>query len=233
MFEHPIIKHFMTGLPCLLFRPGVDVIFAKLGVKPFHRIPLKLRAGFTVVELLAVAILIATIVDVVLPSSDAFFSNQKIAAQGAVLTSDVRYARSCAMETQVYHRLVFSSDKTKWIVQRYCDAAGNDKPGEVDAADIGTTIGKSHYYEETNVKWQSVVEGDSREIEPTVELEFQPTTPRPIFFRPDGFLADSPTFTGAPVGITTVKFKSGPAEMQVDITAAGAIESLEWFDENY
>jgi len=194
---------------------------------------LKPRSGYTMMEILSVAMIVAAMASVALPSSDAFFSSQRVAAQGAVLTGDVRYARSCAMETQVYHRLVFSSDKTKWIVQRYCDAAGDDKPGEVDAADIGTTIGKSHYYEETNVKWQSVVEGDSREIEPTVELSFAPTTPRPIFFRPDGFLCDSPTFTGAPIGITTAKFKSGPAEMQVDITAAGAIESMEWFDEDY
>ena len=191
------------------------------------------RSGYSIIELLAVAVIVAALVSAALPSPDAFFSNQRVAAQGATLTGDVRYARSCAMETQVYHRLVFSGDKTKWIVQRYSDGSGNEKTGEVDSSDIGNTTGLSHYYEETNVKWQSVIDGAFREIEPTIELSFAPTTPRPIFFRPDGFLADSPTFTGAPIGITTAKFKSGPAEMQVDVTSAGAIESVEWFDENY
>lgn len=184
-------------------------------------------------EILVVVSVIAAMSSIAFPAADNFYASQFTTAQAAILIADIRLARANAMDKQVYHRLLFSSDKTEWIVQEYTDSSGLELPGEVDSADIGIGTAKSDTFEVVSAKWLSALDSESRKVDPGITIETAPAIPSAIFFRPDGMIVDKPTFEGCPIPVLKVTFKKSSAATDVSITPAGGIESVEWFDENY
>lgn len=198
-----------------------------------EREPGDMKKGTSFMEILAVILILAVMLSFGMPSASQFFSTQKVSAQAALLSGDIRVARYWAMKNQTYTRLVFSTTSHSWVVQELTDSGGDPIVGEPIA--ISMTAPEKEDYDENPTYWRSIIEGSAREIFPQVKETLTPATPKCFFFRPDGMVVTAPDVSAQPIVQLKVKFEIENAETAIEvlITPAGVIESVEWYDENY
>lgn len=189
------------------------------------RTPRCQSAGYTLMELIAVIMVIAAVASIALPEVGNFNAGLQLLAQASILTSDLRLARSWAISEQVYTRVVFNADLSSWVVQEHV-SGGVPVIGEPSPA---LTVGQATDFLDVAAKWSNI-DGDSREPDAMFQVEAIPAGAPAIFFRHDGMLVSHPSATGAPIGVKTVRFKTeNGANMDVEITPNGALESTEFY----
>lgn len=186
--------------------------------RPIH---LPRRAGYTLMELLAILSIIAAMASIALPAVDNFFSSQRTAAEAGRFIQNVRFAQYRAMENQKYHRLYFLPDGTGYRLDGYTPPNSWNAPTAVHAHDW--TVQNSPFW--LDITGEEVVEFDSA-------VKFARPAAVPIlFFRPDGMLLLSPTFEGSPVPDSLATFSYGSTVMTVNISPIGIRSSEEFYEE--
>lgn len=187
------------------------------------------RNGTTLLELIVALSIIYVFSSIALTSSGNFFSGDAMTVAASKLTTDIRIARYSSMQNQTYTRLIFSSDKTAWEVQEAIDGNGDaivgQLPPEFDNAVINDYDDNTH--------WETIIDDDEHEVDPDIDIQFSPSAPPAIVFRPDGTLAQGPGIESRPIGTVEVKFIRDDSHASVFITPSGALESLEYYDKNY
>lgn len=188
------------------------------------------RRGYTLMEIITVTLVIAVVASVTMPAADGFMTSQQVAAQASVLTGDVRYARSWAMSEQVFCRLVFSNEKLTWVVQEHCVG------GEPHVGEPTTTWASepANTYTADPLYWRSIIDYPEREVEGAFDVALTPdVNPTAIFFRPDGMMVSGASSNHAPIAVIKARFTSGDIGVDVNISPNGALESMEYYSEDY
>jgi Tfp pilus assembly protein FimT len=187
--------------------------------------------GYSLMEVLSVALIVAAVAAVLFPDSGEFFAMQKCAAQASILVSDIRLARSWSMVNQTYTRMIFSDDYTSWVVQEHTLTDGTPVVG------LPTTPSDSVHqtYDENSTTWRSILDESARFLsDGNTRVTVSPNSPPKIFFAPEGVLCSKPSISEPPIGCIKVQFNTGEvATMDVDISPAGALESTEFYSEFY
>lgn len=182
------------------------------------------RCGTTAMEALCIVLIVAVMATVMLPTAGSFYATEQSYAAAAKLTADIRLARYRAIEYQCYVRLTLDPSGAGWRVEELCDSVTGD-----------TVQGEAIL--PTHNRWISILDEETRENDPSINISYLPDPPQLIFFRPDGLLVSSYTFNAAPIGIQQVvfNFSSDPEAQgaQVDITPAGVIESKAYYSADY
>ncbi len=188
------------------------------------------RKGYTLIEILVVIVILAEVASIALPALDNFNIGLQLAAQASMLTGDIRFARSWALSEQVYTRLVFNSDRSSWVVQQYVDSSGAPVQGEPDPP---LTTLEATDFSDAAKKWASIIDLPTHDADPSFEVEAIPPGVPAFFFRFDGMVVSHPGSTGGPMAATTIRFKYSGAQMDVDVTPNGALESTEFYSNAY
>ncbi|NLI76276.1 MAG: hypothetical protein GX442_07535 [Candidatus Riflebacteria bacterium] len=187
------------------------------------------RAGFTFMDILSAIMIIAVVSSIAIPTISGFFATQQAASQAALLVNDVRLARATAIENQGYTRILFRADLTGWIVQELVDGSG--LPVQTEGSVVFSE--DPDIYNETAPDWRSILDGAARELDSETTLALSKAPPASIFFRYDGLIVNSPYYDALPIQVRRATFTYGDAALQVDITPAGAVESVEYFRDDY
>lgn len=179
-------------------------------------------------ELLAVISIITVFSSIAMPAANNFFTGDSLSIAASTLTTDVRIARYNAMQNQTYIRLIFAADQMGWKVEQ----AINFVTAEPIEGELTTDCeGDLNIYDSNN--WETILDDEVHEIDPDIELEFNPAVPPTIVFRPDGTLSQGAGFSSPPIGTVEVKFVHEESSVSVWINPSGALESLEYYDETY
>ncbi|MFZ2958657.1 MAG: type II secretion system protein [Candidatus Ozemobacteraceae bacterium] len=187
------------------------------------------RSGFTLMEILAVASIVAIVAGIAGPATDNFFSVQRTSAEAMKFIQDVRAGRYGAMGTQAYHRILFKADPAGKIVESYV-VQTFESPGSVIAIPtITLPVDADSTKVIANSGWTSVLDEEIREISPEITFE-KPYTLSCIYMRPDGLLVDQPNENGAPIAAFIATFTYGESVMTVDVNANGIAASSEYYE---
>lgn len=181
------------------------------------------RRGFTLVEVTMVILIVSIMSSVVLPTTTGFYASEQASAAASILTADVRMARFRAMEFQGYVRIKFLTDNSGWRVEELCDSVTHE-------AVTGEPCLPTH------TEWQSIIGDETRDLDTSITIVFNPDPPPWIYFRPDGLLVTAPQFDAAPLGILKVIFTYTDNETadgaEIEINPAGVIESKAYYRED-
>ena len=183
------------------------------------------RSGFSLMEMLAMASIIAIVVGIGGASTPNFFSSQRVSAEVLGFIQDVRAGRYGAIGTQAYHRILFKADSTGTVVESYVVQAFVDSSAITSTADINTARNTI-----SNSSWTTVLEVETREIDPEITFE-KPSTLSYIFMSPDGLLVDQPNENGAPIGEIIATCTYGESVMNVNINANGIAGTSEYYED--
>lgn len=189
------------------------------------------KRGLSFFELAMVISIIAVFSSIAMPAANNFFGGDSLSVAASTLTTDVRVARYNAMQNQTYIRLMFASDQTGWKVQQAIDS-GTEEPIEGELNPAVFTVAVINDYDDIS-NWETILDDELHEIDPDIDIQFTPGVPPTIMFRPDGTLAQGPGFLSKPIGSVEARFMHEESSLSVWITPSGALESLEYYDENY
>jgi type II secretory pathway pseudopilin PulG len=219
-----------------------------------------LRAGTTLLELLAALVIIAVIADIALPAAANFYTGQKSAAAAATLVVDVRRARYAALQEQRLYRLAFFRGHRVWgdgyVVSFYRPTTDPDDTNLVPPWALRKALVADHdplNDDQGADQWIPVDGPDGVRVLPDgLKPRFIPDPPPPLFFRADGTIHRHPN-DPQPIGSITVELVSDDdtspttgrmwprrhdgalsadtGAFAVNISTVGAIESDTWNEE--
>jgi len=145
-----------------------------------HFLIRKERKGMSLMEIMAIMAVIAIASNFIFPALSNFFSGDSLTAEGSRLASGIRAGRALAIERQVVHRLIFSTDFFYYKIEAF---TGQDESGSGDTLIDDNTNSETY----DNANWVSILEEPEIEFS-YVEVLKEPSMPNCIFFWPNGKL---------------------------------------------
>jgi len=142
-------------------------------------------------------------------------------------------AKYRAMSEQGVHRLIFSSDKMYYKIQSYVGDSDLNMGLSSSTAGIDFLYDTNHDASYSSFKWETIADTEEIEIDPGIEIRFDGTFPKVLYFWPSGTLVQHDTGTDAhklnglqqPIGEIVVSFIYGSAAIRVMVNALGVFSS--------
>ena len=182
------------------------------------------KHGLTMVEILAVMLIISVVSSVALPAIDNFRSSDRCKAEASKFVDSIRQAKYQAMQENCLNRIVFSPDGDSYKLQRY----------EQDIDNVSNVIAGGNSY--TDDRWESIADEEEIDFDSSVDVDLsQFSSTKTMFFKPDGYLYCYNGSSTKPVDFLTEKiitFKYGSAKIEVRLNSLGVISSEAFSNEN-
>lgn len=182
------------------------------------------KQGMTMVEMIAVILIISVVTAIALPAVDNFRSSERCKAEASKLVDSIRQAKYLAMQDNTLIRIAFSPDGDAYKVQRY---EGNESTYHDAIRAEHTGASDLLRYNLDDNYWASLTDEDEISVDSSLEIEIPSSlVGNCIYFKPDGYAyywdASSKELQ---IPEQIVKFKYGSSAIAVEINYFGVISS--------
>lgn len=182
------------------------------------------KHGLTMVEILAVMLIISVVSSVALPAIDNFRSSDRCKAEASKFVDSIRQAKYQAMQENCLNRIKFSDDGDFYQIERYKPdtSLAFDDIIKADNSIIGSR--SSERYDSNN--WESIGDEEIIDFDSSVEVDLANFSEKIIYFKPDGYIYKYNNNNDAePIPEYEIYFKYGSAEIKVILNSLGVLSS--------